>query len=281
MNNSPDPKDDKLLNFLKSLKAKVSEVFHEASKIEGRAVLIAGILVAVGTIVTVAVTSNNEKDKSVEDKYSKALELIVSKDNVNSRIAGIETMGELMNKYPDKQWSIVTHLSNLVRENKPHLVCNKLHYEKDSAPSDVKRAILLIKRRDPNKDSKPSNPEKINVDLRRANLHRTDLEYAEFDGTDLSNSDLYGTSLQNAKLNESILRETCLISAGLQNADLTNADLTKANLTDADLTDAKGLSYEQLKKSCYWEKARGIDPEIITRLKEDNNLSANRNKCRR
>jgi hypothetical protein len=190
-------------------------------------------------------------------------------------------MGELMNKHPDKQWLIVNHLSNLVRENRPKLVCNKLHYEKDSAPSDVKEAILLIKRRDPNKDSKPSKQEKVNIDLRRANLHRTDLEYAEFNGTDLSNSDLYGTSLQNAKLNESILRETCLISAGLQNADLTNADLTKANLTDADLTDAKGLSYEQLKKSCYWEKARGIDPEIITRLKEDNNLSANRNKCRR
>jgi hypothetical protein len=32
MNNSPDPQDDRLLNFLKSLKAKVSQVFHEASK---------------------------------------------------------------------------------------------------------------------------------------------------------------------------------------------------------------------------------------------------------
>ncbi len=291
MSNSPDPQDDdKQSDVFKLLKTKISKVFHKASNTEPRAIVFVGILGIIIAIINITpgiigIIFNGEKEKLFNEKYSKSMDLIIGKDNISSRVKGIEIMGELMDKYPDKQWSIVNSLSNLVRENKPHLVCNKLHYEKDSAPLDVKEAILLIKRRDPSKDSKPSKKEKINIDLRRANLHRTDLEYAEFNGTDLSNSDLYGTSLQDAKLNGSILRGTCLMSAGLQNADLTNADLTQAILTqailtDADLTGAKGLSYEQLRKSCYWEKASGIDPSIITRLQQDNNLSANRKKCR-
>jgi hypothetical protein len=247
--------------------------------------LIAGLM----TILAGKYGADKVWENSINERLSKATEQIGNNDS-NVKNGGVKAMEGIIQDSPGKQWQIVEELADLVRKNSP--VPEKLNVKinhRKKAPLEVKTAITIIKRRDPNQDKigKRQQEEKRIIDLTNANLFGVDLQQAQLPSANLSGSDLTNVVLSGANLKGAYLRGTYLRGAGLSKADLTGADLTGADLGGAelintDLSRVKSLTNinlagaklaganftdEQIKQTCNWEQAKYEDADILKALK--------------
>ncbi len=112
--------------------------------------------------------------------------------------------------------------------------------------------------------------ELFGANLQKAYLFGANLQEAALSGANLQEANLGGAKLQKAWLIKANLQKAGLIKANLQEANLREANLQKAylreanlqkaglwgaNLQEAYLVDAEELTSEQIKSSCFWEKA--------------------------
>ena len=108
------------------------------------------------------------------------------------------------------------------------------------------------------------------ANLQEANLGKANLQEAWLDWANLQGAHLWGANLQKAFLHEANLQGAFLYGTNLQEADLKLANLQKAvlheaNLQEADLklanlqgaflNEVKNLTFEQIKSTCFWDKA--------------------------
>lgn len=129
-----------------------------------------------------------------------------------------------------------------------HLDPNKLHV--DLSRADLRNSKL---RKANLGRTNLEEAELIGADLREANisgsnLRRVDFRKANLGQADLSGSDVHGANLREAKLRKVNLRKAILAWADLSHADLTGADFTGAELDGTNLswTDLTGANLSGL-----------------------------------
>ena len=88
------------------------------------------------------------------------------------------------------------------------------------------------------------------ADLNFANLNFANLSYAK-----LIQAKLIQAKLSHANLSHANLSQANLSQANLSQANLSQVNLKEANLKEADLSNVIGLTNEQIKSACYWNKA--------------------------
>ena len=91
--------------------------------------------------------------------------------------------------------------------------------------------------------------------LRAANLQKAYLGYAYLQGAYLEDANLQGANLWSANLQKADLWSANLQKADLRAANLQKAYLEDANLQKAYLEDARNLTSQQIKSTCFWDKA--------------------------
>jgi uncharacterized protein YjbI with pentapeptide repeats len=112
-----------------------------------------------------------------------------------------------------------------------------------------------------------------NADLHGAKLNQADLGGANLRGANLRGADLSGVNLTIANLSGADLSGTNLSRADLSGADLSGTNLSRADLSGAclsgtDLNGTESLTPEQIKRACYWDKAK-YELGKLDRLKQD------------
>lgn len=211
------------------------------------------------------------EDKQVTERFAKAIEHLGS-DKIDIRLGGIYALEQIPIDSLKYQWTVMEILSAFIRER-----VNKNITEKALQGADVKAALTVIGRRvtlndangkwsvnDKSIDLRMVNLEGvefarkanfIRADFRGSMLSKVNLREAILIKANLAETDLTGASLVKAKLNSSVLIKANLSKTDLAGASLAGANLASANLDGADLKKCKGLTSEQIKEACYWERA--------------------------
>jgi uncharacterized protein YjbI with pentapeptide repeats len=203
----------------------------------------------------------------VTDRFIQAVSQLNAQGDANlqKRLTGIKTLGQMAKDSDVDQGSVVEMLSAYVRGHSSRRDKFPQNYQ---TPADIQAILTLLGNRE------TLNREEVlinhSLSLRNANLpgadlhagifHKATLQRANLSGADLKDADLtdaimYGVVLVNAKLQKvdmssaemsclgegwgyADMRGADLSEANLTETEMSRADLRKANLTDADLTDA-------------------------------------------
>tara|TARA_X000000950_G_scaffold200261_1_gene241113 strand:- start:20777 stop:21970 length:1194 start_codon:yes stop_codon:yes gene_type:complete len=205
------------------------------------------------------------------DRLSRAIEAIGTKDNLAVRNAGLRLIDSLIKDTladHDNRDVLLKILHGYIRDRAVMPSRDKDGILPD-APSretrtDIELAIKILFDRLPldergeyllgNLDLR--GLQLFEFDLRRANLERANLEGANLSNAKLQGAYLVNTNLQGANLDDANLQGAHLFDAKLQGANLYHANLQGADthmsdITIADLEDAHSFTQEQLDVCIY------------------------------
>lgn len=223
------------------------------------------------------------EEKQVTERFTQAINQLVNEANRTVRLAGIYTLERIAKDSVKDHWTVMEVLTSFIREESPARdslfdeTTGQYRSEREwsgGIPIDIRAALIVIARRDSEKD-----PKDARLDLRFTGLLVADLQYAEFaradfQGANLSEADLSEANLSETNFDESRLYEASLNSANLVKAIFTCADLTGAsfrranlsgvdfkgaNLSRASFEYAESLVPEQIKAAMHWKEAHYDD----------------------
>jgi Pentapeptide repeats (8 copies) len=241
-----------------------------------------GIALLFGLALTYRNIKVTEEGKLTE-RFSKAVELLGNKDNIEIRLGGIYALERIARDSRKDHWTVMEVLTAFVREQSrkeyrkyiPNAQHNSaIPTEKDfMLREDIQAALTVIGRR------KWFKQEPQSLNLSNSFLGRASLFDANLRNAYLSNTSLWEANLMDAKLNNATLFNSNLIGAVLQHANLTDADFTYANLIRADLrnTNLTGADLSTSKGIVEWyisgaiiDETTNLPPEIEKRHKVEN-----------
>ena len=178
------------------------------------------------------------EDKQVTERFSKAIEQLGNKEQLQVRLGGIYSLERIAKDSSKDLWTIVEVLSSFIREYavtrskgkaRPSLLEAALQNQTATTnkpiklPTDIKAAFTVIER----------------IYKRHTDNQKIDLQGVDLSGTDLSGINLSSADLSGANLNLAKLSDVNLSNATLSLADFSSADLSGANLVIASLNGAK------------------------------------------
>ncbi|WP_186382303.1 pentapeptide repeat-containing protein [Amycolatopsis rhizosphaerae] len=223
---------------------------------------------AEATLKATEAQAENLRQQQLTDRFSKAIEQLGTRDNLDVRLGGIYALERIARDSPDDQPAMVNVLTAFVRETTKRDPQGRCPNQPPTV--DVQAALTVVTHRNP-RDNDPridlSNVCLAQVDLKRAYLRYAYLAGANLRGADLRGANLETTSFDNADLRGAYLQgggyadiagdaryavaPTNLLAASFRGADLTGAylggaylrnaffngaNLTGAHFTGADLT---------------------------------------------
>jgi hypothetical protein len=188
----------------------------------GGSVLV-GVLVAVGTYLTIQVTRQGQ----ITERISTAVEQLAASKNGGPDevrvLGGIYALERVAKESSADYGTVMEIVTAYVRKRvSKELPEGDRRTSRDELPNDAQAALAVLARR----SRPPSGTPKL--DLRDTDLRRAKLPDAHFEGALLREADLCEADMRKAHLNE----------ADLRGADLTGAHLSGA--TGAELSSSKG-----------------------------------------
>ena len=191
-------------------------------------------LTAVGALVFTALSLQATRDQfglseqgQLTDRFSKAVELLGSKESVEARLGGIYALERLARDSARDHPTAMEVLSAFLREHAPLSACPN-HGSWQRPGTDVQAILTVLTRRDRTRD-------RDLPDLRETCLSGAHLAEANLTSINFSRANLRGANLSRANLRGAYLSDADLSRADLSGSDLSNAYLGGANLTDAEL----------------------------------------------
>ena len=171
------------------------------------------------------------EDKTVTDRFSKAVEMLADNEKLEVRLGGIYSLERIARDSKADHSVVMEVLTAFVRARSP---CKEENQKPLS--QDIKSALTVIGRRT------PTESEQI-IDLSGANLSKANLSKANLNGAILIEAilieaDLSGAILIEANLSKAFLIEAFLSGAILSKANLSEVFLITANLSGANLSGA-------------------------------------------
>ena len=192
-------------------------------------------IAGLGFIVTAVLAWKNLKlteDKTVTDRFSKAVEMLADSKKLEVRLGGIYSLERIARDSKADHPVVMEVLTAFVRARS-----TPGEEEKITLPQDIQSTLTVIGRRTPTE-----NEQRIDLSgafLRKANLTSANLNGADLSYANLSSAYLNATNLSGTNLSSAILSDTDLSGASLSGASLSGANLTSAKLVGANLTNAK------------------------------------------
>ena len=198
------------------------------------------------------------EDKNVSERFSKAVEMLANKEQIEVRLGGIYSLERIARDSKEDHKVVMEVLTAFVRsktiskEYEEYMQSQQPKTFMDPMASwayalaaefvktsqhqpDIQSALTVIGRRIAIAPLSWRNElSEIKLDLRLANLSGADLSGADLRQAQLIGSRLIKTNLSGANLSGANLRW-----ADLSGADLSNANLSRTRLGEADLSDTK------------------------------------------
>jgi uncharacterized protein YjbI with pentapeptide repeats len=206
--------------------------------------LLAGTIGVVGAVYTARGFALNRAGQ-LTDRFSKAIEQLGHKDQLDVRLGGIYALERIARDSNHDHPQVVEVLTAYIREHAPrrHALRQNDHVDDgscDVSPPSPYKPVGMVSAR-PDTDLQAA----LTVLGRRTLAHEQqkdlpaiDLSWTSLAGADLAGAHLTGANLERANLAGAILRRVNLQRANLAGANLAGANLVEANLGGANLAGA-------------------------------------------
>ncbi|MBW4695340.1 MAG: pentapeptide repeat-containing protein [Lyngbya sp. HA4199-MV5] len=199
------------------------------------------------------------EDKQITERFNKAVEQLGS-GKIELQLGGIYSLERISKDSIKDHWTVIEVLTSFIQIRSP--VSRPLNNQMPIRPitPDIQVILIVIGRRDGNKDQKDAKLDLSNTNLAKANLREACLERADLREADLREAYLGGANLNKADLRDAnlscinrdrvnptiniinfsgaFLNQANLSEALLSRANFKNANLNKANFTTTVLCQA-------------------------------------------
>ena len=186
------------------------------------------------------------EEKQITERFTRAVEQLGNQQSSAIRIGAIYSLERIAGDSVKDHWVVMEILAAFVREN---AALSKHENSIEGISEEIQAALIVIKRRDVNKD-----PQNASLDLSRTYLKRANLRGEIVKGlafwkysskfSDLSNINFTKSNLSEADLSGAKILGSNFTNANLSSADFSNSLTENSIFLSANLTNTKGLSQE-------------------------------------